>query len=59
MKLDWSIKICVNEGKDLSGKFPEHIGLFFFYTIAAATEYGIKQTNPTKLGGIRITWDTP
>jgi hypothetical protein len=53
MKLDRSIKLCVNEiyrGKDLFGKFPQHIGLFFFNTIAAATEYDIKQTKPNQEG---------
>lgn len=34
----------------MSGKFPQHIGLFLFNTIAAATEHGIKQTKPSQEG---------
>jgi len=34
----------------LFGKFPQHIGLFFLNAIAAATEYGIKQTRTNKEG---------
>jgi hypothetical protein len=43
MKLERSIKMCVNE---ISSTY----WTIFLNTIAAATEYGIKQTKPNQLG---------